>query len=136
MDEPVGLTSVFGHWGLRFRGWHPAWLLDVVMGRGEASKGDHDVLDLAGWAASHWGQLPCGTKNFTGGDKRQILSGHACALALSLSSVTQCCLLLLWDSSAGYQGASKCSSQGSRVREWEQGPCSCVKVGLGPTGHG
>lgn len=87
------------------------------MGSGEASKGDQDMLDLAGWAKNF--------KNFTGEDKRQMPS--RCLLFLP-PGVTQGCLLRPWDS-AGYQGASKCSSQGSSV------PRSDVKVGLGPTGR-
>lgn len=108
MQEPMGLTSVFGHQGLGFQGWHLARPLDVLMRSREASDGDQAMLDLAGWATGHRGQLPCGTKTFTGGDKREMLSGHTCGYSCPFP--LQCDL-----GQTPSQGTSKCSSQGSRV---------------------
>lgn len=65
---------VFGHPGLSFQGWHLARSLPVL-GSTEASKGDQDILYLAGWAIYRWSWLLQGTKNFICMDKMQILSG-------------------------------------------------------------
>lgn len=64
MQEPMDLTSVFGHWGLSFQGWHLARSLDMVMGSREAGNGDQPMLNLAGRATRHQGQLPRGIKKF------------------------------------------------------------------------